>query len=638
MTGNVSRHRISKGDRRSFESRGEYFDLRAAEISSKDPRFCVVLENEAGLPHRPLGETPLKGWPWLTLVLGSGCLELSSNPSLSPQALERAVRDRLDADESDEHAAEDRVLASRYANSMVRSRSIGYDQHEGDTPEVSLRAAQLLIIAARLSAAFHQLRALNDEAFSRWDDDVALADPVSNDVVHDAPDDLANMLAEREDHYLRINESLNRVVEVLDGLRGPTALEWSNGDDKATPGLLDEIRNNLVGSGPRQVLLRHCRLVTELAWYYLTGPEVYPGWSDLLLKLVVREENLRAFRRPRPRSTALVAMATRVRRLYEPAATASNREVDEKGESVRSRFYDAAARILWRQATSTKPVGPPHSTAFVTSFDLELPTALYRTAGEGGQFTIAMPVHVLMGSKATEAEAVWLLADVAPNALVTGDNRLRQIRDATNWRVGRPESALSHAVPVVVYLGGCPLMNIPQGSGAAGLVREALELTGRNEQAEDLDTVAFHHAVIIDEYLASRRSAAELFWSSDPSTKQTKEFSRSLPRALMEDNTFNRRFWMALGVPVADPAIRTLFTTQMTIRKLRRRDAGGPEPEGVVVSRRVDEEEASVLHWFGFDVVRADSADFVEDLVHWAAHLDERDHGRNVTSYGCDLT
>jgi hypothetical protein len=112
---------------------------------------------------------------------------------------------------------------------------------------------------------------------------------------------------------------------------------------------------------------------------------------------------------------------------------------------------------------------------------------------------------------------------------------------------------------------------------------------------------------------------------------------------------------MAVGVPINDPAIRHRLVSQLTpkrppadawLRPVARVDAGeaGREPAaedllglatvtdqpgpaearpltGIVVNRRVSDDEAHLLYWIGFDVVRDTASSFTPDLLHYAQHL-----------------
>jgi len=43
---------------------------------------------------------------------------------------------------------------------------------------------------------------------------------------------------------------------------------------------------------------------------------------------------------------------------------------------------------------------------------------------------------------------------------------------------------------------------------------------------------------------------------------------------------------------------------------------------GVVVNRRITDDESALLFWMGFDVIRDSAAEFTEDLDHYTLHLE----------------
>ena len=119
---------------------------------------------------------PTRGFPWVTLVLGSGCLEPRSASSIEaieglPVAVERALADRerfLD----DTSPAE---IGASFTVSLIKDR-LGIEiDPAGDHPasELPVHAAELSLLTCLLSRFFYAAKALNASAPSRWHDDTA---------------------------------------------------------------------------------------------------------------------------------------------------------------------------------------------------------------------------------------------------------------------------------------------------------------------------------------------------------------------------------------------------------------------------------------------------------------------------------
>ena len=244
----------------------------------------------------------------------------------------------------------------------------------------------------------------------------------------------------------------------------------------------------------------------------------------------------------------------------------------------------------------------------------------------------------------------WLLGSIRPGNAPMPRQSLTALQTPSEWRLLTPGSdqKLFRDMPVVVHLSGCPLLNLPKLDGG--------DLSAKSLVADlttagiDIEGIQLSHAVMVDEYLALRQSEAELFWLS---TVGTSGPSRALPSVLTDDGERNRRFWMTIGVPIADSAVRHRVVSQMTLRRLQaafggvdQGEAAEPDAEqvldpltgfplrrptaaarsdvdGLVVNLRVNDDEASLLYWVGLDVVEADCSDFAGDLVHYAVHVRE---------------
>lgn len=126
------------------------------------------------------------------------------------------------------------------------------------------------------------------------------------------------------------------------------------------------------------------------------------------------------------------------------------------------------------------------------------------------------------------------------------------MRKLTDWRLISSERLEWHDHPVVVRITGCPLVNLPdlsESSKEHDLLRRDLSEAGIAWAS------MFIHSVTIDEYLALRQMEAEWLWSGSDSNDAPP--SRGLPVQYLEARAnAPRRYWMIMGVPFRDPAVR----------------------------------------------------------------------------------
>ena len=59
--------------------------------------------------------------------------------------------------------------------------------------------------------------------------------------------------------------------------------------------------------------------------------------------------------------------------------------------------------------------------------------------------------------------------------------------------------------------------------------------------------------------------------------------------------------------------------------------------DGLAVNLRIDDEDASLLYWLGFDVVETDATAFTDDLNHYARHVAEGPGNRPPRNARCEL-
>jgi hypothetical protein len=593
--------------------------------------------------------------PWVTLVLGSGCLQIGTGADGRKLARQvgRAFRDAPVPDYSSSPEQE----ALLFAESLVTDRLGSLDVPVptlADDDEMSQAAPHLVLAASLLTRLFFEVKAAQPGAVSRWDDDVIAFDlPDPGSALDHCPD-----IADRARKHL----VLARAALEVEGPHEFVAVRVRD--------LLDQVAVGLSGAhGKVELSLPQLRLVTEIAWYYLVGDKtMQPGWTDLLIRLMLRSDDpsVAGSRRPRPRFLNLKRLGKLVAELLEASTRrAWDRHAAAHGKRPESpSIYDAAAAVLWAQhdkaSANDGPPGVPPAVAFVTSFDLELEMALWAQS-DSRPFSIAVPMHMMRVGDDEEAELCWLLADVEPDVRGDWSDRLPALLRPARWRVLRSDfdPRELRKQPVVVHLNGCPLLARPdvnksEEPWAAEMFSDLAEL----DMVDSGDAIRFIHAVTVDEYLALRQSEAELFWASEDRNNQALRKSRALPPDLTHDTSKYARFWMVLGVPVADPAIRHRVTSHLTIRRFRDEGVGsapvseesgiGPRPDampnpvhndvnGVAVNKRIEDDDASMLHWLGLDVVHDGCEAFTQDLLHYADHVLKDKSGSRTPDTGCTL-
>jgi hypothetical protein len=657
------RYPFSRQPAKRYQSRRVYLEDQIHEPGRR-PRLCQAIEAVVARgadPRRRNGEPtpsgdPWQGFPWLTLVIGSGCLELHGETGFSPRLIGESVRlqsQQLGIEGIRAHEV------GRFAEALVEGRMGAPRERDGqpdDTRELDPFVVRLLALAALLTRLFHLLSSIRPQALARWDDDV-----VELREIEFNHDDFA------EATYQGARRLIDDLVGDLDMQEGGRTYD-DEGDAVAVAvrALLGDVADRLAPDGDRrpvEVRVDDVRLITEVAWYFLTqGSTIYPGWSDLLLSLMLREPTSSSPRpagRPRPRKMALTSIAEAIQVLLQEVTAHSWRSYkpDDSERTERERLYEAAAEVLWEQANAARDrklaTALPPAVAFVTSFDIELDMALCAQAARRGDpgegFAVALPVHLLREPDSADAEFCWLLGEVSPGTEGSWDNRLEALCKPGSWRLLTPttNADLLRRQPTVVHLSGCPLYALPDLRSAESDALFA-DLAAVNVDVER-GLARFEHAITVSEYLAQRQSEAELFGAAETNKSDAGgRTSRALPWELSHDTDRNKRFWMAIGVPIADDAIRLRVASQLTLRWFRpaatqprrggplasRPTARDPErqdetrngdimptAEGLAVNRRIAEDEADLLQWLGLAVVQDDFHNFVNDLFHYALHV-----------------
>lgn len=388
------------------------------------------------------------------------------------------------------------------------------------------------------------------------------------------------------------------------------------------------------------VLRRHVELLTAFAWYFLTeGTAVYPGWSDLLLFESFEDfdwfANEADNANPRPRLKDVINQDGWV---YDRIVHVTNASWESRGRSsgaptTREEFYDLVADFLLQQAHAIRdkviPTGyatPP--VCFVSSFDLELEMALWQKTEP---FIVVMPVFLSSERPVLSASPHWVWARIEPclEPLATdGEGRqscsggMSRWPDAVHSELKLPAAMVRPAqwmplkertlplpwkgLPIVVRLTGSPLMDPPVDS------------TLRPGTQGD----RINHALLLDEYTAIQQMALDFSPDSGLPSWITHNKATSAPR-----------FWLLLGTQLADTGIRLRLMAQLMAAKLpsaadRRRDDGlaaTPAAEleteldvqqrlGLLLNERSGTNDRELFLWNDLDVVDGTHVKRVKEL------------------------
>jgi hypothetical protein len=305
-------YRIKRDDRNWATSRREYLE-NCSNISVGDPAFCHAIEFalHSQSAARDLHADKVGSWdetdawrnfPWVTPMLGSGCLELRDQYEFTAESVAAAVEQRLLellGDELPPRGEHPATLARTFTKNLVAARLPQDDDREPHAAKVAVEplAARVTLLAARLTALYHWASAGGLTCMSRWDDDVARLDP---DRVK-RPRELQDI-----DELLVDPLRRERVAAEMEAMRLVAGSdEQIRPIYKAVAILLAAIGDNLAQRDDRDMLISrgHVRVLTEIAWFLLVRHStVYPGWTESLLRLTLQQksEKLRPQRRMSP--------------------------------------------------------------------------------------------------------------------------------------------------------------------------------------------------------------------------------------------------------------------------------------------------------------------------------------------------
>jgi hypothetical protein len=643
---------------RSQRTRGDLFEGRDDYLLQRTHGYvgtrwiCHAIEH-ANQPLRMRRNAD--GFPWVTMVLGSGCPEardISSHQTVDgfPELVRALLADRANLPDGTRPAD----LAGDFARSLVEDR-LGVPEEAADpdgslTPAsardgakaVDVITADVLLATALLTRFYHQVKGISAEAMSRSGEDVATLDTETQ-----MADELRSFV-------------LKPLRGLLDSLIRVSANVRDMDHSRMLNSLVLEVRQELfLSAGLPTLRSIHVQLMTELSWFFLTyGTTVYPGWSDLLFDLSMREDPSPIRNgRPRPQIVDITQTPDAIMDRIVEVTQRSWETLEQVQPSERDTFYDSAASVLREQAQYRlrvrKTERPPVASCFVTSFDIELEMALW--SGGTDPFVVALPVNILVGYEGDTrrtASTCWVGCVVRPDHSLTHSEQLARLRSPEEWFVlsdSRYKSEQYSTLPTVVRLNGCPLIGLPplvdehlQWSELCLNLLKLLDVDPPEMLAEEQHQLPLklQHAVLIDEYAAMQQAAIEFFgFSANGEVNNEKRYG--LPTAItgVPRDTF-ARFWMVMGVQMGDSGVRHRFATQMASPELRARsvvDPVAPEHSGVVVNRRIDAAVRDLLFWYGFDVVEDHCQKYRKDLDHYVAHLRQPDQ-RSTSSTKCPIS
>jgi len=702
MTQFKSRREPRAGTKTFFEhGRAEYLAAKVAP-QVKPPRFCNALEEI----NEPLGNLYKRhGFPWITLVLGSGCLEAGQDISSTRIRDVPAIVRRLLAGQAPlPDGTNPAKFASAFAASLIADRlgssgpasnadhsdiavgpgspgspgspvgpgspgspvgpgspgspvgpgspgspvgpgspgspvgpgspgsPVGPGSPVDDSFDATtdLKTAKLLLCAALLTRLYHLASAAAPDALSR------------------AGHDRATLHTGRAGSAELETDALKPTLDLLDELIASTNQDNPATGDPVLHEALSKIHRSLRTPGEQPWLrVADIQLLTELCWYALTqGTSVYPGWSDLLLHLSTRNSPA-LFDRwlPRPAFDDIDAACQFVEQRYAAATRLSWEQLVADDQSARERFYATVAGVLRQQAVlrrsvpQSSPIQPPIASAFVTSFDLELEMAMWRSGTE--PFVVAVPMNLLQDVAEPRADHLasvcWLGCLIRPDHSLEPMQQLKKLRTPaeSDWFLLSAEAnyELTYGnYPVLVRMSGSPLMDAPRLWTEDGewndLCRRLLkDYDIQLPEPPDLNApeLRMAHVALLDEYSALQHAASE-FYLYQPDGDSKGRVRHGLPAALTgtQGSAF-ARFWMMMGVQVSDSSIRYRFASQMTVPA--NIDGGSirnpptPSRAGLVVNWRTDDTVRDLLGWYNFDVVTDGCEKFQGDLQHYLRHL-----------------
>ena len=576
--------------------------------------------------------------PWVTFVLGSGCLSAADTIPGPPVA--DGIRSKLSeslidvCDEFPDLTLDE--VAVRFVELLALQKT------EVTTAEEAFGA-----VIVRDNVEPPQLSAL-----------AALAAALATQFYAAALDATQHILERTDREEVRLDPRSQRGVlaqyEIVKPLRHVLAILMEGAEDTSTPSqqrALAELARAVDGSVATSRIRRlHVELLTSFAWYFFTErTRVYPSWSELMLlrsfddhvwfaKEIISSSDAS----PRPRISRVSHQASWVRaRIAEVTNESWKSRAERRGPTDRDAFYDVVAKVLRQQAEAILPraAKPPLPTAFVSSFDLELEMALW---AQGKPFAIVLPVFALDKLHRGHASLHWVWTTVTPSG-ITDEGEPKDLTgprlelppglwNPDGWRVlvegdllkaisARPDDDYD-GIPVVVRLTGSPLMAVPS-------------VTSLRPTA---DTEALHHALLLDEYIAIHQASLDLATPGMNKEKNASvEVGNGLPAFLSQPDSGPSRFWMFLGAQLGDTAVRLRLTAQQLAYRVQSFQRNSEEGDneagngdhaatkartlGVLINVVSQASDRELFLWQDFDVVDGRPLDRIADFEKFHADL-----------------
>ena len=581
-----------------YDSMDEYREGALHDGTPETSLFDIV---EQFAPQRPV--------PWLTFVLGSGCLTPTEpTGTASDEEVAAVVHAGLEASGLDiESALEARVLT--FFRALIDKKL----PDSGGLSWVIARAGSSdpRVVPWSIAAIACVVAALaTEELATLMNDSSYVVDRADKEVL-------------RVPRHVDVSLFAEHLVDAQRAIAS-----YKSDDSQGVPAylsLLKSVQNGVQSATNPELWRSQVEALTGFAWHFVTdGTAIYPGWSDMLLfqaassKLNRGEfERVPFLRRPVVENAKPLDENSL---LLERLRRVTNRSL-EGNDGARDDFYHRVAAVLLQQA-GVRMQGSsqfPLATAFTASFDVELELALWSAIAGGeapvSSFAIVAPVYVVdpettRGGFNTELH--WLWRVVTPGgggdagALVAPSDEPDSQALGPWQRIDMSRRVLDsslRSLPIVVHLAGAPLLKM--GSEVRELFSSPVG--------------AVHHALLLDEHLATVQFAEDLLDTAGPGQLHS-EFLRSATTAPVAP-----RFWAFVGTQLADPAIRfRLLANELRLFResdqLRQKSAHsdstaiGSEHGGVVINDWVPAAEREVFRWFGYDIVRGTALDLVPDL------------------------
>lgn len=534
-------------------------------------------------------EPSTTGWrnePWFTPIVGSGPLGLPLNFLQARDVIPDVIWAALDSHPEANSTSFDQLrglgqdpqrLVDAYLRNLIQAklgprdstippaRPADLDPESGraDMRLVEI-AAQLILMSALLTRTFHRISLDSIRPLGRWGS--SMAELKGGAHPHNQLGDLRREFVEP---VVLAADATSQLIESADSalLRDVPDVSEVLGFVR---GLLEDIVKDLDTELPTLAVLQLTQL-TEATWLILVrtlAGAAYPGWTDLLLRLIIGDnanENVKVH--ARPRWDQMSKLTKRVAEIHDMASHFEGSGTSTADRDANRAFYDSLADILWAQQDAKAAMQKHNATplqpmAFVTSFDCELEMALMRT-GPGRSFSVVLPVVSVASSSDPHGRFAWAQATIqcptsAERQGTPHPGLPQALREPTGeWRgLGSKMTAgdwPNH--PVVVRLTGCPMITLPKlEDNDTSRICSDLELN-KGQQPHEL-----HHVVSIDESIALLQTSADLEWA------RSADQSRGMPGEWFTAaaGPAPRRIWCLLGVPYQDPAVRNRVLSVLT--------------------------------------------------------------------------